>query len=69
MSIKTMKTFYQDVFNISVSTGYLCKVLKNISECLEAPYDELVKELPCQFLVNADETGSKTNGYVVGYGF
>ena len=62
MSIKTMKTFYQDVFNISVSTGYLCKVLKNISECLETPYNELVKELAFQSLVNADETGGKTNG-------
>ncbi|MDO4587059.1 MAG: transposase [Planctomycetia bacterium] len=62
LSVKTIKTFYQDVFDISVSTGYLCKVLKNLSKSLDLPCDELVHELPSQSLVNADETGGKTNG-------
>ena len=62
MSIKTIKTFYQDVFDISVSCGYLCKVLNNISGSLELPYEELVQALTFQSLVNADETGNQTNG-------
>ena len=62
MSVKTIKTFYQDVFNITISSGYLCKVLKSISNCLELPYNELIRELTCQQLIHADETGGKTNG-------
>jgi transposase len=41
---------------------FLAKQIRKASAALQPPYEELVKQLPKEDHVHADETGSKTNG-------
>lgn len=62
LSIRSIQAFFDDIFNIHVSTGYLCKILMRGSESLEKPYQELADALTKQAIVNIDETGLRTHG-------
>lgn len=61
-SFSTIRTFLKDVLGLTVSRGYLAKVLRKVSGALKQPYDELRQRLRCEKAVNADETGHKENG-------
>jgi transposase len=61
-SFSTVRTFLKDVLGLTVSRGYLAKVLHQVSGVLKRPYDELRQRLPREKALNADETGHKENG-------
>jgi transposase len=61
-SYSTIRKFLRDVVGVTISRGQLSKVVDKVSAALEAPYDELLKDLPGQASLNVDETGHKDNG-------
>jgi transposase len=61
-SFSTVRKFLRDVVGVRVSRGYLAKVCAKVSDSLQASYEQLLKLLPTQSVVNADETGHKNNG-------
>ena len=61
-SFSTIRKYIRDVLGENVCRGYLRKVLEKVSTSLDDPYDELLKRLPLETLVNADETGHKDKG-------
>jgi transposase len=61
-SFSTIRKFIRDVLGEKVSRGYLRKLIEKVSQCLEAPYNELLNRLPLETIVNVDETGHKENG-------
>lgn len=61
-SFSTMRKFVRDVLGLKVSRGYLAKLIAKVSDSLRFAYDSLLALLPQQKVVNADETGHKTNG-------
>lgn len=62
MSLSGIRNYLQDALNIRVTKGYLAKVIQKGSQALDPCYDELLKLLPKQPVLNADETGHKENG-------
>ena len=61
-SYSTVRKFLRDVAGIKVSRGHLADLIAKVSTMLDGPYDELLKLLPTQKVVNVDETGHKENG-------
>jgi transposase len=61
-SFSTIRKFLRDVLGLSVSRGYLCKVIQKVSAALQAPYEQLLARLPLEDVVHVDETGHKENG-------
>lgn len=61
-SYSTIRKFVRDVVGVVISRGQLCKIIGKVSKALEAPYDELLGDLPGQPALNVDETGHKHNG-------
>jgi transposase len=61
-SFSTVRKFFRDVLQLPISRGYLAKVIDKVTEVLEQPYAELLRLLPEERIVNADETGHKLNG-------
>lgn len=61
-SFSTIRKFLRDVVKISVSRGYLRKLIAKVSEALEPAFDELLQALPEQSVLNIDETGHKDCG-------
>lgn len=61
-SFSTIRKFIRDVLGEKVSRGYLRKIIEKVSNCLEAPYNELLNRLPLETALNVDETGHKENG-------
>lgn len=57
MSLSGIKKYLCDAMDIKVTKGYLAKVIQKCSTALEPCYDELLRNLPNQAVVNADETG------------
>lgn len=62
MSLSAIKRYLKDAMDVRVSKGYLAKVLRKSSESLEGCYDDLLRALPTEPIVNGDETGHKHNG-------
>lgn len=61
-SFSTIRKYIRDVLGETISRGYLRKVLGKVSKSLDDPYDELLKRLPLETIVNSDETGHKDKG-------
>jgi len=61
-SFSTIRKFVRDVCKIKACRGYLRKVIGKVSDSLEEPYNEPLKLLPLEKVVNVDETGHKENG-------
>jgi transposase len=61
-SFSTIRKFVRDVVGVKISRGHLAKVIAKVSASLQFAYDALLTLLPKQQVVNADETGHKTNG-------
>ena len=64
MSYKTIQTFFVDVLKLQVSTGFLVKQVRKVSEALKQPYESLVASLPSEEHLHSDETGGKQNGKI-----
>ncbi len=61
-SYSTIRKFLRDVLKVTVSRGYLRKIVNKVSDSLEGTYLELLNRLPFETAINVDETGHKENG-------
>jgi hypothetical protein len=62
-SFSTIRKFLRDVLGVTVSRGYLRKLIAKVSDSLDHAYDELLSLLPEEDVVNVDETGHKEKGH------
>jgi transposase len=62
MTLSSMRRTFRDVFLVKVSKGFLAKVVNKVSGSLADPYEELLRLLPDEDLLNVDETGHKDSG-------
>ena len=60
-SFSTIRKFLRDVAGMTVSRGYLAKVIAKVSASLAGAYGELSERLPGEASLNVDETGHKEN--------
>ena len=60
-SFSTIRKFLRDVVGVTVSRGYLVKVIAKVSASLAGAYSELFERLPGEASLNVDETGHKEN--------
>jgi transposase len=60
-SFSTIRKFVRDVVGLTISRGQLAKIIAKVSEALEPPYEQLLRDLPDQERLNVDETGHKQN--------
>jgi transposase len=60
-SFSTIRKFLRDVVGVTVSRGYLVKVIAKVSASLAGAYRELFERLPGEASLNVDETGHKEN--------
>ncbi len=60
-SISTICKFLHDVIGVTVSRGYLTKLIAKTSASLAGAYSELLDHLPSETVVNVDETGHREN--------
>jgi transposase len=58
-SFATIRKFLRDVVRVTVSRGYLTKVIAKVSQSLAQAYAELFERLPGEAALNIDETGHK----------
>jgi transposase len=61
-SFSTIRKFLRDVVQVTISRGQLAKVIAKVADALEQPYEELLRTLPAESILNVDETGHKDNG-------
>jgi transposase len=61
-SFSTVRLFLRDVVGVTISRGQLSNILQKVTLALDGPYEELLKLLPFEPLLNVDETGHKDNG-------
>lgn len=61
-SFSTIRKFLRDVVKVQISRGYLRKLIAKVSDALEPAFDELLRALPEQDVLNIDETGHKDCG-------
>jgi transposase len=62
-SYSTIRKFVRDVIGLTISRGQLAKIIGKVSRALELPYEELLRDLPGQPVLNVDETGHKHAGH------
>ena len=62
MSYTSIQTFLGDVFNLSICTGQIAKIIQKASAALGPSHAELEATLPQQSVMNIDETGHPENG-------
>ena len=60
-SFSTVRKFVRDVLRATISRGQLANIIAKVSQALEQPYEQLLKDLPDQERLNVDETGHKQN--------
>jgi transposase len=58
-SYSTVRKFIRDVLGITISRGYLAKLIAKASASLQDAYDGLADRLPKEPRLNVDETGHK----------
>jgi len=61
-SFSTIRKYLRDVVGLTLSRGYLRKLVQKVSDALEGAYNELLESLRSQCVLNVDETGHKENG-------
>lgn len=61
-SFSTVRKFLRDVVGVTISRGQLRKIIGKVSTALDGPYQELLKTLPGEGVLNVDETGHKDSG-------
>jgi transposase len=58
-SFTTIRKFLRDVAHVTISRGYLAKLIAKVSQSLAKAYAELFERLPGEVALNVDETGHK----------
>jgi transposase len=61
-SYSTVRKFLRDVAGLTISRGQLARVIGKVSDALAGPYGDLLRALPCEPILNVDETGHKDQG-------
>lgn len=61
-SFSTIRTFLRDVVPVTISRGALSKIVGKVSAALAQPYEELLRALPDEAVLNVDETGHRCHG-------
>jgi len=61
-SAATVQAVFRDVLDLSLSTGFIMKLLRKTATAMNEPYRELLSKLPSAQRVNVDETGHRENG-------
>jgi transposase len=61
-SHRELQQYCQDVLGITVSQGFLNKVLERVNTALEVPYQGLGEQVPKEPVLNIDETGWSDQG-------
>ena len=60
-SFSTIRTFLRDVVGVTLARSTLANTIAKVSAALDGPYEELLKLLPDEDVLNVDETGHKCN--------
>ena len=61
-SFSTIRKFLRDVVGVQIARSTLSNTINKVSQALDGTYDELLKLLPDEDVLNIDETGHKNNG-------
>lgn len=61
-SFSTIRKYVRDVMGLTLSRGYLSKLIGKTSDALEDSYGALLALVKSEEVVNVDETGHKDNG-------
>lgn len=61
-SFSTIRKYVRDVMGLTLSRGYLSKLIGKTSDALEDSYEALLALVKSEQVVNVDETGHKDNG-------
>lgn len=61
-SFSTIRKYVRDVMGLTLSRGYLSKLIGKTSDALEDSYESLLALVKSEEVVNVDETGHKDNG-------
>lgn len=62
MSFSSIRKFLRDCVGVTLSRGFLRKLVAKVTESLAEPYEQLLALLPDENRLNIDETGHKENG-------
>jgi transposase len=60
-SYSTIRTFLRDCVGVTLARSTLANTISKVSEALDGPYEELLRLLPDEAVLNIDETGHKCN--------
>ena len=60
-SYSTIRTFLRDCVGVTLARSTLANTINKVSAALDGPYDELLRMLPDETVLNIDETGHKCN--------
>lgn len=60
-SFSTIRTFLRDGVGVTLARSTLANTIDKVSRALDGPYDELLRLLPDETVLNIDETGHKCN--------
>jgi hypothetical protein len=60
-SFSTIRTFLRDCVGVTLARSTLANTIDKVSRALDGPYDELLRLLPDEAVLNIDETGHKCN--------
>ena len=60
-SYSTIRTFIRDCVGVTLARSTLANTINKVSAVLDGPYDELLRMLPDETVLNIDETGHKCN--------
>jgi transposase len=58
-SYSTIRKFLRDVLQLTLSRGYLAKLIRKASASMQDAYESLAERLPSEAQLNVDETGHK----------
>ena len=61
-SYSTIRIFLRDVVGVTIARSTLANTIDKVSRALDGPYDELLKLLPSEPVLNIDETGHHDGG-------
>jgi transposase len=59
---RLVEAMLADVLGIDISLGSTQKAWEEVSQAVEQPVGQLQEQLPCEAVLNVDETGWRTNG-------
>jgi transposase len=60
-SYSTTRMFLRDCVGVTLARSTLANTINKVSAALDGPYDELLRMLPAEMVLNIDETGHKCN--------